>query len=226
MGIVLGVRSKENILGYYSLLLTPYSCQRQMNTMNKGLTLIEIVVALALSTLLLVTTAGVLQSMQQKKKVFADRLEVQPWRIELAERLREDLLQSREMRIGSRSLELRGFCGHDPSTGEATQTPVHVRWVLKKEEPYDILIRVERPHGVPEEFSVTPRFDLMAVGVTQFSIGTFSGLENEADEEMQTISASAWNDDEPGHWSTMPRVFRLLVHGQDNTVLVNELIYR
>jgi type II secretory pathway component PulJ len=111
------------------------------------MTLIEVTVTLALSALLLVTTAGVIKSMQQKKKVFADRPDVQPWCVELAECLRDDILRSREMRIGSKSLELSGFCGHDPATGEPVQTPVHVRWSLRKEGQYDILTRTETPRG-------------------------------------------------------------------------------
>ena len=53
-------------------------------TNTKGVTLIELVVALALSVLLVTTTSGVIKSMTQKKKVFADRLKLQPWRLELA----------------------------------------------------------------------------------------------------------------------------------------------
>jgi hypothetical protein len=191
-----------------------------------GITLIEIVVALVLSVLLLTTTAGVIKSMQERKNAFADRLDVQPWRLELAERLHDDMLRSREMRIGARSLELLGFSGHDPTTGEAMSIPVHVRWVLKKEDGYDILIRIETPQGGLEELTTPPRSELIAVGVTSFSIGSFSVFENESRDEMRTIEASTWRNDEMGHWITMPRVLRLLIHGPDNIVLVNELIYR
>jgi len=194
--------------------------------MNKGMTLLEITVALALSSLLLVTTAGVIKSMQQKKKVFADRFEVQPWRLELAERLRDDFLRSRELRIGARSLELSGFCGHDPTTGEQAQVPVYVKWLLKREDGYDILIRTETPRSGLEELSVTPRVEPMAVGITNFAIGAFTGLEDESTAEMQTITASERMADEPGDWATMPKVLKLVVHGPDNMVLVDELIYR
>ena len=194
--------------------------------MKKGLTLIEMTVALALSTLLLVTTAGVIKSMQQKKKMFADRLEVQPWRLELAERLRDDFLRSREMRIGAESLELSGFCGHDPATGEPTQAPVYVKWLLKREDGYDILLRMETPRGGVEELSIPPRVEPVAVGVTNFAIGAFTGLEEEQKTEMQTITAVERRIDEPGDWATMPKVLKLVVHGPHDVVLVDELIYR
>ena len=192
--------------------------------MKRGMTLIEITVALALSTLLLVTTAGVIKSMQQKKKVFADRLDVQQWRIELAKIFRNDFLCSREMRIGTQTLELSGFCGHDPTTGEPTQTPVHVRWALKSEDGYDILIRTETLRGGIEELSMKPRTEPMAVGVTNISIGAFAGLEDETDNEVYTVTARSLG--EPGDWATMPKVIKLVVHGPDNIVLVDELIYR
>ena len=194
--------------------------------MKYGMTLIEITVALALSTLLLVTTAGVIKSMQQKKKVFADRLDIQPWRVELAERLRDDFLRSKEMRIGTRSLELSGFCGHDPATGEPTQTPVHVRWFLKRDDGYDILIRIEAPRGGLEEQTARPRVEPMAVGITNFSIGAFTGLESAEKNEVYTVTATERTLDEPGDWATMPKVLKLVVHGPNNIVLVDELIYR
>jgi len=193
---------------------------------KKGLTLIELVVALALSSLLLVTTAGVIKSMHEKKKVFADQLDVQPWRVELAERLRDDLLRSKEMRIGPRSLELLGFSGHDPVTGEPNLVPVQVRWTLKKEGAYEILTRTETPHGGLEDFLARPRTELIAVGVVNFSIGSFTGLENEQRSERRTITASGRLMDGPGEWVTMPKALTLVVHGPKNTVLVNELIYR
>jgi Asp-tRNA(Asn)/Glu-tRNA(Gln) amidotransferase C subunit len=192
----------------------------------RGITLIEIVVALALSVLLLVTTAGVIKSMQQKKKVFADRLDVQAWRIELAERLREDFLRSKEIRIGTNSLEFLGLSGTDPQSHEFTHALVHVRWLLKKEDGYDILLRIETPHGSLEELLVKPRVKPMAVGITDISIGTFTGLETETNDEVYTIAASRYREDEPGHWTTMPKVLRLIVHGEKNMVLVDELIYR
>ncbi len=191
-----------------------------------GMTLIEITVALALSTLLLVTTAGVIKSMQQKKKVFADRLDVQPWRVELAEKLRDDILRSKEMRIGSKSLELSGFCGHDPLTGEPTQAPVQVAWVLKRESGYDLLTRTETPRGGMEELTAAPRTELMAVGIKNISVGTFTGRENEEKNEIKTMTTSERRDDESGDWATIPKVLKLVVQGPKNIVLIDELIYR
>lgn len=192
-----------------------------------GMTLIETAVALALSALLLVTTAGVIKSMQQKKKMFADRLDVQPWRVELAECLRDDLLRSREMRIGSNTLELSGFCGHDPATGEPAQMPVFVKWSLGKEGEYDILTRTETPRGGPEEFTTNPRTELMAVGIANLSIGSFSGREDEEEEEeTKTVSATERPGGRAGEWMTMPKVLKLAAYGRNNMILIDELVYR
>jgi prepilin-type N-terminal cleavage/methylation domain-containing protein len=193
---------------------------------RKGVTLIELVVALALSVLLVTTTSGVIKSMMQKKKVFADRLDVQPWRLELAERLRNDICQSKEMRVGTKSLEFSGFCGHDPVTGEPAQIPVDVLWQLKKEDGYNILIRTEQIRGGMEELSVKPRTELMAIGVANISVGTFIGRENEDKTEMQTLNVTDRLDTEPGDWATIPKALKLIVLGTKNEVLVNELIFR
>jgi hypothetical protein len=200
--------------------------------MKRGMTLIEITVALALLILLMVTTTAVLQSMQQRKKVFADRLDVPPWQRELAQVLRDDLLRSRDMRIGSRTLELLGGCGHDLLTGEPTHAPVHVKWLLKREDDYDILVRIETPHGGLEEFLTAPPLsELMAVGATGISIGAFTGLDSIEQDEMHTLTATGRISEEPGDWIATPKVIKLVVQGhtvrgQRNTIWVNELIYR
>jgi prepilin-type N-terminal cleavage/methylation domain-containing protein len=195
---------------------------------KKGVTLIELVVALALSVLLVTTTSGVIKSMTQKKKVFADRLEIQHWRLELASRLRDDLCQSKEMRIGMKSLELIGFCGHDRVTGEPSQTPVYVLWQLKNEDGYHALIRTEKPHSGMEELTVTPQIELTAIGITTISIGTFAGREQEEKTEMATLTAKEqYNyNNESGEWTTIPKVLKLVVFGTKNEILVNELIFR
>lgn len=192
----------------------------------KGLTLIELVVALALSVLLVTTTAGVIKSMSQKKKVFADRIEVQPWRDELTARLRDDLLRSKEMRIGTKTLELSGFCGHDPESGEAVSSPVTVVWQLKQEDDYRLLIRTEIARGGIEEMNQMPQTELVAIGVTNISVGTFLGLENEEKVEMQTLTASERRSNEAGDWTTIPKALKLIVHGPKQSVLVDELIFR
>jgi prepilin-type N-terminal cleavage/methylation domain-containing protein len=196
--------------------------------LKRGVTLIELVVALALSVLLVTTTSGVIKSMTQKKKVFADQMNVQPWRLELAELLRNDICQSKEMRIGTKSLEFSGFSGHDFVTGEPAQTPVYVLWQLKKEDGYDVLIRTERPRGGMEELSVEPKTELTAIGVTTISVGTFAGQEYEEKSEMLTLTATEQHDrdNESSDWTTIPKVVKLIVYGTKNDILVNELIFR
>lgn len=196
--------------------------------LKRGVTLIELVVALTLSVLLVITTSGVIKSMTQKKKVFADQMNIQTWRLELAERLRNDLCQSKEMRIGTKTLELIGFCGHDRVTGEPSQTPVYVLWQLKNEDGYRVLIRTEKPHGGMEELTVTPKTELTAIGVTTISVGTFTGREQEEKSEMLTLTATEQRDrnNESGDWTTIPKVLKLIVSGTKNEILINELIFR
>jgi type II secretory pathway pseudopilin PulG len=200
--------------------------QRNFRTPCRGITLIELVAALTLSVLLVTATGGVIKSMTQKKKVFADRLEVQLWRQELAVRLRDDLVQSQEIRIGSKSLELFGFCGHDEETGEPTQTPAHVVWLLGKKNGYSILTRTEKPRGGVEELSIAPQIELMALGISSISMEIFGGHENEEKNEMLTVTAMERQNNEPGDWTTMPKVLKLIVMGTNKEILVKELIFR
>ncbi len=194
--------------------------------MNCGLTLLELIVALSLSVLLVTTTSGVIKSMTQKKKVFANNIAVQPWVQELAAKLRDDLLRSKEMRIGTKTLELLGFSGHDFATGEKIPSPVFVRWEMKQDDGHKLLIRTEMPRGGIEEMNFDPRSELIALGVTNISIGTFLGLENEEEIELQTMTASESGVHEIGDWTTMPKVLKLIVHGPKQEILIDELVYR
>jgi prepilin-type N-terminal cleavage/methylation domain-containing protein len=195
---------------------------------KKGVTLIELIVALVLSVLLITTTSGVIKSMTQKKKVFADCPELQSWRLELAARLRYDLCRSKEMRIGAKSLELIGFCGHDRITGEPSQTPVYVLWQLKKEYGYNVLIRTEKPHGNMDELAITPKSELTAIDITTIAIGTFTGHEQDEKTEMFKLNATEQhnNNNESDDWATVPKVLKLIIYGTKNEILVNELIFR
>ena len=132
------------------------------------------------------------------------------------------------MRIGTKTLELIGFCGHDRVTGEPSQTPVYVLWQLKNEDGYHLLIRTEKPHGGMEELTVTPKTELTAIGVTSISVGTFTGREQEEKTEMLTLTAAEEHNrnNESGDWTTIPQVLKLNVFGTKNELLVNELIFR
>jgi prepilin-type N-terminal cleavage/methylation domain-containing protein len=194
--------------------------------LKRGVTLIELIVALTLSVLLITTTSGVIKSMTQKKKVFADRIDIQPWRLELAERLRDDICQSKEMRIGTKTLEFSGFSGHDFITGESAQIPVYVLWQLRNEDGYHVLIRTEQLRGGMEELSATSKTELMAIGVSNISVGTFAGQEHEEKTEMFHLTATEQRDNESGDWAALPKVIKLIVSGTKNETLVDELIFR
>jgi len=51
-------------------------------------------------------------------------------------------------------------------------------------------------------------------------------LEDEGKNEVDTVTATERTLDEPGDWATMPKVLKLVVHGPNNIMLVDELIYR
>ncbi|MDO5554806.1 MAG: prepilin-type N-terminal cleavage/methylation domain-containing protein [Planctomycetia bacterium] len=193
---------------------------------KNGLTLIEITVALALSALLMATTAGVIKSMQQKKKQIVDRIDIMPWRSELADRLRADIMLANEMRIGTTTIEFAGFCGHDGSTGEPVHTHVQVIWQLKSAGNWTLLTRSEVERNLGPELRIPSRTELVAVGISKISIGTFLGGQRENKEEMQTLSLTSTSLTTSGHWTATPRVVKFIIHGTANNVLVNELVYR
>jgi len=196
--------------------------------LSNGLTLIEAVVALALTALLMTATVGVLQSLTKRKAVFADQLRVQSWRGELGKRLREDILAGREMRIGQRTIEIAGFGGQDPATGELTQTPALVTWELIQEDNQYLMLRCGVPRGGAEELNAVPRKELLAIGVRSISVLTITGTEDDYTDgnPPKTLTASDRPNDMPGDWSTIPKCLHLTVTGLNGHILVDDIIYR
>ena len=97
---------------------------------KKGMTLVEILAALALSAFMVAAMGGILKGMAQKKKVFGRQAEGERWGHILGERLRDDLMVARQFQCDGRQLTILGFCGRNDLTGEKNKKLVTVKWSI------------------------------------------------------------------------------------------------
>jgi prepilin-type N-terminal cleavage/methylation domain-containing protein len=106
-------------------------------------TLIELVVALVLGTLIMTTLMGVLRrSFNEFGAAATDDLIVlrNEW---LVEQLRRDLSNARQMQVGMNRFELSGFVHRDPTTLISTHRPARVLYEIRSVEKLSVLFRIQ-----------------------------------------------------------------------------------
>ena len=111
---------------------------------ESGLTLLEMIAALALATILLVSTIAIFRAIGRTDKE-AEKLALGNdfWLAEVEDQIRLDLQNSTTMRLDDSALELRGPCHlseitHRPTSGAAT-----VRWSIEVIAGRPWLVRVQ-----------------------------------------------------------------------------------
>jgi len=110
---------------------------------RRAFTLIEIIVALVLGTLLLAALMGVLRrsfaeiGLATRDDRGAARLGL------LVEQLRRDLTNARKMYVGNNRFELVGFIHRDPSTLIATLRSARVVYEIRQNGTQSLLVRVQ-----------------------------------------------------------------------------------
>ncbi|HXY33204.1 MAG TPA: hypothetical protein VEI07_03190, partial [Planctomycetaceae bacterium] len=91
-------------------------CERTANPRIKratpeGLTLVELLAALVLSTLLMGAVLGVLRSLTRNQKAALLNSPTEEWQSRLTGQLEWDLVNSRSIAVTAAGFELRGFAG-------------------------------------------------------------------------------------------------------------------
>ncbi len=118
---------------------------------NSAFTLVEMIVALVLGTLLLATLMGVLRrSFSEVANSMRDDPNFNRMGL-LVDQLRRDMSNARSIFVGENRLELVGFGHRDPRTLVATLRPARVIYEIRKEGMRSILARVqiEDSRGLP-----------------------------------------------------------------------------
>lgn len=182
-------------------------------------TLVEFVAATALATLLLVAVLGVAAAFA-KSAARRERAVTPPlWQHRLAEQIRWDFEQAREVRkVGSR-LELRGY-GDVEANSPTTRRLVEVTYQTESLAHRTWLTRRQRPIGLATSTARQPELLAQGVAMLDWQIET-----DDATTGASTAPRSA-APPAPATWSALPKHSRLrLLSADEQTLILETVIY-
>lgn len=131
----------------------------------RGLTAVELLVATTLAAMLLVGILGVLTTLHTHSRELMQDARTQPWSQLLADGLRRDLSNARQMTVAHNRLVLTGYLG-TRAAGHGTLRAAEVTYQVVSVGDYLCLVRDERPLG--EVSNLLPTRQLVATGITHF----------------------------------------------------------
>lgn len=110
-----------------------------------GMTILELLVAMALSTMLVVSVLSVLTALESHRRELAKQTTWEPWRHLLARQLRRDLANARRVHAQPGRLVLTGYLGTDGPLLQSTFRVAEVTYQLAASGGTSYLVRDERP---------------------------------------------------------------------------------
>lgn len=118
------------------------------------MTVVELLVATALASMLIVALLGILGILAEKRKLLIDESAFVPWHVRLERQLRFDLGNARRFELSPDRLRLLGYAGRNFETGRPThrRTEVVYRlapaagkvWLVRDESQLDSLSNANR----------------------------------------------------------------------------------
>ena len=204
------------------------SCRRR-DRRSSGMTLIEVVAASALAVLMMAAISGVLKSLRAQKSALGAGAADTRWQRSLVDRMRWDLMNSRDMITSPRKLQLMGFCGRDPASTETTHRLVEVVYAVRENAGQSCLMRNETPlDGQSVKRGET---ELMAVGITGVMIAGREGIDAGYGLDLPGFRQSESDSHprkqetpQPDQWVPVPREFRLVLLGAAREPIVDEIV--
>lgn len=110
---------------------------------RSGLTLLELLAALVLASVMMAGVVGVLKSMNLKARQVAE-LDVKPdWHRRFVALITHDLRNARRINVDETSITLTGYMGRDFGSGQATHRPTQVRYFIRQTDEHAWLLRRE-----------------------------------------------------------------------------------
>lgn len=190
-----------------------------------GMTLIEVTAATALAVLMVAAMAGVLRSLRTQKVALAND-EFQPaWQRQLVDGIRWDLMNSHDMASQLGQLKLLGFSGRDPHSREVTHHLAVIYYKIRESKGEHLLLRRETPldaKSVVLGQSEWKNQECIAIGVTGIFITSMEDTI-EPDAISQLLSEGK-KEEMPDQWVPIPQQFRLVLTGENQEILVDEIL--
>jgi len=183
----------------------------------------ELIIALTLSSFLMVAVLGVLSSLTQQRTVLFERRAPASWRQQLKEQLHRDLANARRMTVRPAELRLIGYGGRDFATGAPTFRPTEVVYAVHEVGNQQWLMRWEI--HLDELTNQNVRGELVCSGVTAIDLMSLDDDDEPAfpDEPVPTNRDTK----DGGHpFVAAPSTTRVILFGSDKeSVMLDEVIY-
>ena len=130
---------------------------------NAGFTVIEMLVALALSSMLIIGLMSIVKLFGSYQAALSSDLKQNVWQTRLQDQIRTDIINSREYRVTFKKLELIGYASKNFVTGKSELLPSNITYQIENfTEEKSCLIRSETHHA--SSGRVVWESELMATG--------------------------------------------------------------
>lgn len=176
-----------------------------------ALTLVELLAACVLASLLTAAIVGVLQSMYRQHQIMVASDQVPAWQVRLEEQLRWDFAHARRIQHHADGLTLIGYGGRNQFNGRPTHRPTEVRYRTQTIGGQRWLVRMER--HLDEVSNRLAAGELVAAGIHDLYTVR---IERSEDRPLELPSRPKIHTSAP-----MPGAFRCLVLGPDQVVLLD-----
>jgi len=138
---------------------------------RQAFTLLEMVIALVLASLLLVTLTGVLRRCFTEIRIGNDDSNLLKHGL-LIEQLHRDMCNSRSMQLGNNRIRLSGFIHRDPETLIATQRVANVTYEVRQNGDQSLLVRIQSAGNLRSRFTTEQFVEPVFAGVASMVLSS------------------------------------------------------
>jgi len=184
----------------------------------------ELIIALTLSSLLMVAVLGVLNSLSRQRSVLLERRAPASWRQQLKEQLHRDFANAR--RVSNRPDELRliGYGGRDFATGKPTHRPTEVVYAVHDVGDQHWLMRWEI--HLDELTNQNVGGELVCAGVTAIDLLSLDDQEEPTFPDEPEPTGRDNDAEGENTFAATPNSTRVVLFASDKkSVMLDEVIY-
>ena len=134
----------------------------------RGLSLIELLVAIALSSLLIASVTGLLRTLVERRDALQQQEVMPMWKMLLQEQLRKDFELATKVDGSEGNIGLEGYLGADLETGELTMTKGRVEYLVRQLDGESLLFR--RITNLESLSARNTRIELVGSGIARISL--------------------------------------------------------
>lgn len=138
-----------------------------------GFSVIELLAALVLATMLMIVVMGFLSVISQRRKALLENAPSRMWQQVLTRQIHTDLANARRYEFQPDRLRLMGFCAVDPRSSQLTGRPAEVSYDLVQVNSQTWLFRTETL--LDSDTNDNQRRELVCRNVTRMKLERMGG---------------------------------------------------